>query len=189
VPTHHPHTATKQLTHLSGILDEPPDEAVDPDPDGPQAVVAPSESLDGEVVQRGGGPDARQDGRDGQSKAGPAEEQHARALAVEGALGAGAEQGQEVGEGHLHKEGGQMRSKSCRGIGERAENRPPVQQAPAPCLPLTNLEAPCKSDERTFPALHAGSATVIKHGKIRKYDPPRIRNHMVLKSDHWIKPC
>lgn len=46
--------------HLARILDEPPDDAVQPDPKGPQLVVAASKTLNLDTISVAGGPDVLQ---------------------------------------------------------------------------------------------------------------------------------
>ncbi len=87
---------------LEDILDEPPDDAVDPDPEGQELVVTKSKTHDREAIQEALGPHASKNGRDGKRDCG-GDEEDGRGLDLEEqlALGACAEEREEIGERNL----------------------------------------------------------------------------------------
>mmetsp|Transcript_92525 Transcript_92525/g.138635 ORF Transcript_92525/g.138635 Transcript_92525/m.138635 type:complete len:268 (-) Transcript_92525:158-961(-) len=83
--------------HLAQVLDEPPQHAVDPDPQRHQAVVAMCQPLHGQFVDGALGPEGGKEGGNQQGKGGGGQQDRTgHGGPEEGVLGAGGEEREEV---------------------------------------------------------------------------------------------
>ena len=88
--------------HLEAVLDDPPDDAVDPHPQRPEGVVAQRQAHDGQAVEDALGPEAGEEGGDDEGDEGGGEEDGARGDHEEElVLGARREERQEGRQRHL----------------------------------------------------------------------------------------
>mmetsp|Transcript_92524 Transcript_92524/g.138631 ORF Transcript_92524/g.138631 Transcript_92524/m.138631 type:complete len:268 (-) Transcript_92524:158-961(-) len=92
--------------HLAQVLDEPPQHAVDPDPQRHQAVVAESQTHHRQVIHGARGPEGGQEGGDDEGHGGSSHEDRAgHRRPEERVLGARREEREEVRDRHLEVDG------------------------------------------------------------------------------------